>query len=219
MPPHRPQGGQLSRCACSKFQRPSTRLRTRTSMPRPPRYFAGAAGILPQPAAFYHHRAFDLDALDRAVAHVALAHRDGGGLAVLGRPAAPAAAFDALHHEAALGLGMHAEEHHRAAEQAMMPGRHPVAHGLRQGLDDGVHHGGHDDAPARHRGRKARHHDAAFRNDHLQGAERAFIDRIERPGQRLVGDAGARQRARVDRPPCAPASSPTGRSPSRPCGS
>src|SRR5882672_6611088 len=78
-----------------------------------------AAGIPAQRAAFHQHRAFELDALDRAVAHVALADRDGGGLAVLAGTAAPAAAFDALDHEAALGLRVHAEKHHRAAEQPM----------------------------------------------------------------------------------------------------
>src|SRR5262249_21360029 len=66
----------------------------------PAAVFAGAAGIAAQRAALHQHRAFELDALDRAVAHVALADRDGRGLAILERPAAPAAAFDALHHEA-----------------------------------------------------------------------------------------------------------------------
>src|SRR4029079_7311211 len=94
--------------------------------------FSRAAGIGPQRAALHHHRAFQLDAFDRAVAHVTLADRDRAGLAVLERPAAPAAALDALHHEAALGLGVGAEEHHRAAEQRMVPGRDAVGHGLGQ---------------------------------------------------------------------------------------
>ena len=169
--------------------------------PEPAAMPAGAAGILAQAAALDQHRAFELDAFDRAVAHVALAHRHGGRLAVLGRPAAPAAAFDALDDETALALGMHAEEHHGAAEEAVMPGRHPVAHGLRQRLDDGVDHHRHDDAPARHRRRKPRHHDAAFRDDYLERAKRAFVDGIERAGQRLIGDAGAGERARVDSSP------------------
>ena len=33
----------------------------------------------------------------------------------------------------------------------------------------------------------------------FERAERAFVDRVERPGQRLVGDARARVGARVDR--------------------
>src|SRR5438105_15399400 len=74
----------------------------------PAAILAGAAGIPAQRAAFHQHRAFELDTLDRSVAHVALAHRDGGGFAVLERTPAPAAAFDALHHEAAAGLGVRA---------------------------------------------------------------------------------------------------------------
>src|SRR4051794_38316830 len=70
------------------------------SAPIPP----GATGILPQRPAFDQHRTLELDPLDRAVAHVALAYRDGRGLAVLERPAAPPAAFDTLHDKAALGL-------------------------------------------------------------------------------------------------------------------
>ena len=73
-------------------------------MPSPPRNLPGAARIVPQLARLDHHRAFQLDAFDRAVAHVALAHRHRAGLAVLERPPAPAAALDALHHEAPLGL-------------------------------------------------------------------------------------------------------------------
>src|SRR5215470_7952963 len=159
---------------------------------------AGAAGVAPQRAAFDQHRALELDALDRAVAHVALADRHGRGLAILERSATPAAAFDALHHEAALSLWVHAEEYDRAAEEPMVTGRHLGAHRRRQRLHDGVHHRGHDDAPARHRRRKARHHDVAFRDDDLECAERASVDGLERAGQRLIGDAGARKRARVD---------------------
>src|SRR5207248_1597379 len=98
---------------------------------------------------FHQHRAFELDALDRAVAHVALADRDGGGLAVLCRPSAPAAAFDALYDEAALGLRVHAKEYDRAAEEAMVAGRHTIGHRRRERLDDGVDDRRHDDAPAR----------------------------------------------------------------------
>src|SRR5712691_1803240 len=160
---------------------------------------AGAAGILPQLPAFDHHRAFKLDAFDRAVAHVALADRDRAGRPVLERPAAPAAALDALHHEAPPGRGMGPEEYHRAAEQAVMTGGHALGHGLGQRPDDGVDHDGHDAAPARHRGREARHHDVAFGDDDLERAERAFVDGIERAGERLVGDARAGKGARIDR--------------------
>ena len=79
-----------------------------------------------------------------------------------------------------------------------MAGRHLVRHRIGQRPDDGVDHGRHDRAPARHRRGEARHHDVAFRDDDLEGAERAFVDRIERPGQRLVGDARARIGPRVD---------------------
>src|SRR5439155_14873827 len=95
--------------------------------------------------------AFELDALDRAVAHVALADRDGGGLAVFARPSAPSPAFDALHDEAALGLRMHAKEYDRAAEEAVVGGRHAIAHRRRQRLDGGVDHRWHDGGSSRHR--------------------------------------------------------------------
>src|SRR6185503_1027775 len=58
-----------------------------------------AGGVGAQCAALHHHRAFQFDALDRAVAHVALTDGDRAGLAVLERPSAPAAALNALHHE------------------------------------------------------------------------------------------------------------------------
>src|SRR5438105_3615521 len=102
-----------------------------------------AARILAQPAALHQHRAFELDALDRAVAHVALADRNGGGFAVLRRPSAPAAAFEALHHETPPGLRMHPEKDHGAAEQAVMAGRYAVGHRLGERRHDGVHHGRH----------------------------------------------------------------------------
>src|SRR5262245_53595318 len=56
----------------------------------PAAIFAGAAGIAPQRAALDQNRALELDAFDRAIAHVALTDRYGRGLAVLERPAAPA---------------------------------------------------------------------------------------------------------------------------------
>src|ERR1700688_1615014 len=62
---------------------------------------AGAAGVRAQRAALHHHRTFELDAFDRAVAHIALAHRYGAGFAILAGPSTPAAALDALHHETA----------------------------------------------------------------------------------------------------------------------
>src|SRR5262245_62683104 len=51
----------------------------------PAAIFAGAAGIAPQRAALDQNRAFELDAFDRAIAHVALTDRYGRGLAVLER--------------------------------------------------------------------------------------------------------------------------------------
>src|SRR5262249_28463820 len=78
---------------------PVDRVRAVHVEAEPAAIFAGAAGIAPQRTALDQDRALELDAFDRAVAHVALAHRHGRGLAVLERPAAPAAAFDALHHE------------------------------------------------------------------------------------------------------------------------
>src|SRR6516165_4091960 len=90
--------------------------------------FPRTAGIRAQRAALDQNRAFELDAFDRTVAHVALAHRHRAGLAVFERPAAPAAPFDALHDEAPVGLRMDAEEHHRAAEQTVVTRRHPLRH-------------------------------------------------------------------------------------------
>src|SRR6185312_14829718 len=88
--------------------------------PEPAAVPPGATGIPPQCPAFDQHRALEFDTLDRAVAHVALAYRDGRGLAVLERPAAPPATFDALHDKAALGLGVQPKEHDRPTKQAMM---------------------------------------------------------------------------------------------------
>src|SRR5262249_41731952 len=51
--------------------------------------FSGAARIWAQCAALDQHRAFELDPFDRAVAHVALAHRYGRGFAVFRRAATP----------------------------------------------------------------------------------------------------------------------------------
>src|SRR5262249_23090632 len=50
--------------------------------------FAGAARILAEAALLDHHRAFQFDRLNGAVAHIALADRDRAGFAVLMRPAA-----------------------------------------------------------------------------------------------------------------------------------
>src|SRR5262245_26786140 len=81
------------------------------SQPAP--VFARTARVLPQTAAFNDHRAFELDALDRPVAHVALADRDCRRDSVFRRPSTPAATFDALDNEPPVGLGMHAKKHHR----------------------------------------------------------------------------------------------------------
>src|SRR5712691_4242390 len=71
---------------------------------------AGAGGVAAQRARFHEHRAFQLDALDRAVAHVPLAYRYGRRFAVLEGPAAPAAAFYALHDETPFRLRVNTEE-------------------------------------------------------------------------------------------------------------
>src|SRR5207302_3947032 len=148
---------------------------------------ARARRIAAQRARLHQYRALHLDALDRAVAHVALADGDRGRFAVLEGTAAPAAAFDALHHEAAPGLRVNAEEHHRPPEEAVMRGRNPVGHRLSERADDGLDHGRDEDAPAGHGRRVARHHDVAFGDDHLERAERALVHGGERRGDRLVG--------------------------------
>src|SRR6185437_5394190 len=66
---------------------------------QPAAELAGPAGIGPEAAALDEHRGLHLDRLDRAVAHIALAHRYRGRFAVLGRTSAPAAALDALDDE------------------------------------------------------------------------------------------------------------------------
>src|SRR6516165_477976 len=62
---------------------------------QPAAIFSGTAGIRAQRAGLDQDRAFELDAFDRTVAHVALAHRHRSGFAVFERAATPAAAFDA----------------------------------------------------------------------------------------------------------------------------
>src|SRR5262249_58428059 len=79
--------------------------------PQPAAIFSRPAGVRPQRPALDQDWAFELDAFDRAVAHVALAHGHRAGLAVLEWPPAPAAPFDALDHETAISLRMRAEEH------------------------------------------------------------------------------------------------------------
>src|SRR5262249_51963244 len=140
--------------------------------------FSRPAGVRPQSPALDQDRAFELDAFDRAVAHVALAHGHRAGLAVLEWPPAPAAPFDALDHETAIGPRMRAEELDRAAEQTVMAGGHLLRHGRSERGDDSVHHHGHDHAPTRHWRGETRHHDVAFGNDHFERAEGAFVDRI-----------------------------------------
>ena len=80
-----------------------------------------------------------------------------------------------------------------------MTGGNAVRHRLGECHHDRVDHGRLNGAPARHRRRKAGHHDVAFRDDDLESAERALVDRVERTGERLVGDARARIGARIDR--------------------
>ena len=159
---------------------------------------AGAAGIGAQRPALDDHRALQFDALDGGVAHVTLADRHGAGFSVLARPAAPAAALDALDDEAPPRFWVDAEEHHSAAEESVVAGGHAILHGGTERLDDGVDDGRDHHAPAGHRRGIARHHDVALGDDHVERAERAFVDRFERAGQRLVGDARARIGARVD---------------------
>src|SRR5579862_2332959 len=137
---------------------------------------AGTAGIDAQRPAFHHHRAFQLDAFDRGIAHVALANRNRAGLAVFRRSPAPTAALDALDDETAFCLRMDAEKDHGAAEKPVMPGRYAVAHRAAESLDDGIDHGRHDQAPARHRRWKPRHHDVALGDDHVERAERTLVD-------------------------------------------
>src|SRR5579864_5600046 len=87
---------------------------------KPAAELAGAAGIGAQSAALDQHWRLHFDRFDAAIAHIALAHRDRRGFAVLGRPTAPAAALDALDDESLAGLRVAAEEHHRGAERAEM---------------------------------------------------------------------------------------------------
>src|SRR3984957_14141284 len=108
---------------------------------------SGAARIPAQHALLDQHRRLQFDALERAVAHVALADRDRARFAILMRPSAPAAAFEALHDTALAGLRIDPEEHHRAAEQPVMARRHAIFDGRRERGDDGVHHRRHDEAP------------------------------------------------------------------------
>ena len=82
--------------------------------------FARASGIGTQRSLFDQNGTLEFKALDRAIADVALTNRNGGRFAVLERPAAPSAAFQALHHESLARPGIHPEENDGAAEKSMV---------------------------------------------------------------------------------------------------
>ncbi len=96
------------------------------------------------------------------------------------------------------GFGMNAEEHDRAAEKAVMRGGNFVGDRRRQRRENRIDNRRHNQAPARHGRGVARHHDVAFGNDYVDSAKGAFVDGIERRGERLVGDARSGESARID---------------------
>src|SRR6185312_11188346 len=161
--------------------------------------FARPARIRAEAALLDEDRNFQLHRFDRSVAHIALADRNAGGFAILGGTSAPARALDALGDEAPLGLGIDAEENDRAAaHHAVMRRRNLVRHGGRERGDHDIDDGRQDSAPARHRRGIARHHDVALGQDDVECAERALIHGRHGLRQRLVGDAGAGEGARVE---------------------
>ena len=94
----------------------------------------------------------DLLQFDRRVAHVALADRDAGRLAVLVRTPAPAAAEN-IHQQEAAAVGPRAVER-AAAHIALVRRRNDVRQRRRQRLEDRVDHGRQRDAPQAERGRR-----------------------------------------------------------------
>src|SRR5437879_10314172 len=94
----------------------------------PTAVFSGAAGIGAQCTTLDQNRALEFDAFDRAIAHVALTHRDRARLAVFVRTPAPAAALQALHDERAVRFRMLTEKDNGSDEAAVMPGWRFVGH-------------------------------------------------------------------------------------------
>ena len=144
-----------------------------------------------------------LDGLDRRVAHVALADRHRRASSPSSqRPSAPAAALDALHDEARPVAAS-------KPKNTSAPPRAPwCAAGMRsrqrgrQRAQDRVDHGRQRHAPARHRRRVAAPSSCCLPGSSTFSArKRALVDGSSGRGQRLVGDVGAGQRARVDARP------------------
>ena len=175
LPPHRPHGGYWLRRTSSKSHLPSIRLRTRMSIPSPPRYFP-APPESARSAALDQHRAFELDPFDRAVAHVAL---DTRKRCRTRRPRTAARPSRRLRCSAPRTAAWSRDacrrtRRPRRGARGVPPAPAPPWPG-RAPRDDGIDHHGHDHAPGRHRRGKARHHDVALGNDHLERAERASL--------------------------------------------
>ena len=113
---------------------------------------ARAAGIGAQREALDQKWILNLLQFDRRAAHVALADGYRGGLAVLVRTAAPAAAEN-IHQQKTAAVGPEAADR-TAAHVALVRGRNLLRQHRRERLENGVDDGRQRDAPQPERGRR-----------------------------------------------------------------
>src|SRR5262249_62081568 len=101
-PPRRMLGARAVHVGEGLAKRPIGQL-----APEPAAMTAGAAGVRAQCEALDQEGILDLLKLDRRIAHIALADRHRGGLAILARPPAPAAAEN-VHQQETPAIGSEA---------------------------------------------------------------------------------------------------------------
>ena len=158
---------------------------------------AGACRPVPQFTTHNTHRSLELNRLYRVVAHVALTHGNRSGLTILVRTPSPAAAFDGLEDKLARIARIDAKKRHRPAKGPKVRSRNALGSCGRESFEDGVHDTGEHPAPARHDGRKPRHHEITFLNFDFQRPKRPLVDRLKRARQPFVRNIGARKCAAV----------------------
>src|SRR5262249_56891448 len=106
---------------------------------------AGAAGVRAQCEALDQEGILDFLKLDRRIAHIALADRHRGRLAILAWPPAPAAAEN-VHQQETPAITSEAPKQ-AASHIALVGGRDAVRQRRRQRLEDGIDHRWQRDAP------------------------------------------------------------------------
>ena len=158
--------------------------------------FSGSPRIGPQAVVFYEPGRLGFQYLYRVVTATGFGHVHDTALTVIGgMPAKPDAFIGAFNPELA-GIGMGANPH-QGKDVSAAARRNAVGHTLGQGLG---HHLGRNQGRPQGKGWRRRLcvHDAAFRGDHLQRPEVAFIRGGVRGGNRLE-DQGAYSFGRANR--------------------